>query len=157
MRQQVCHKSDQATLLLDLTACLCPYRWAGQADHRSSRELQTKAFRARHDPAEQLSKCPPTASPSPNATSTYSHAVPAMFTHAPAPPASGPASGSGSTGPHVPCPSPDSPSPHSPRPVPQSAHPTAQQTPWWFLQHARGRSHRGGRSGPEHHGLCPAR
>lgn len=132
-------------------------RWVGQTDHRPPRELQTEAFRARYDPAAWLSNRAPVSSPSPDAASVHSHIVPAMFPHAPAPPASSSAPGSGSTGPHVPCSSPDTSPPHRPRPLSQSAHPAVQQASWWFLQHAQWHKHRGRCTGPKYHGFCPSR
>ena len=137
--------------------CFVPCRWAGQTDHRPPRELQTQDVRVRHDPAARLSDGPPAARLCPDAASAYSHAVPPVFTHAPAPPVSGPAPGSGPTGPHVPRPGPDTSPPQCPRPLPQSSHSAVQQAPWWFLHRARGHAHRGGRTRPQHHGLCLSR
>ena len=144
-------------LLLVWQSVLLPYRRVGQTDNRPPGELQTEGFGSRYDQADWLSNWPPADRPDPDAASAYCHAVPAVFTHAPAPPASSSAPGSGSTGSNVPRPGPDASPPHSPWSFPQSAHPAAQQASRRFLHRAWWHTYRGGRTGPQHHGLCPSR
>lgn len=143
--------------LLILIICLLPCRWVGQTDYRPPRELQTQDYGAGFDTAAQLSNWPPAAGPSSDAAPAYSHPLPAVFTDAPAPPASGPAPGSGPSGPNVPCSGSDTPPSHSPWPFPQSPHPAGQQATRRLLQCAQWYAHRGGRTGSQHHGLCPSR
>lgn len=109
--------------------CVFLHRRAGQADHRPAGELQAQGFGARDDAAARLPHRPPAAHPCAGAASTRCHAVPALSTHAPAPPASGAAPGTGPSGAHVPSPRSDPSSPHGSGPLPQSSRPATRKAP----------------------------